>query len=191
MYIWNREEARNAGHGKSKTIISIPSHEQFSCRDVSVAIPWPGSSKNEVPIVEIHSKRYTKLVTPHSQSGTNSPSNSKRQLPPLPRKNSQSERVEKDLDQICRTGSGKGESFSSASSSSRYDPSSISNSSRNTGSHSCSASRSWFDVGHCHGHTVEATAWGLVIVTAGFGGEIRAYQNFGLPLKPSRLFDLT
>ncbi|KAL8094734.1 uncharacterized protein LOC141692807 [Apium graveolens] len=190
VYIWNREEPRNVGHGKSKTIVSILSHEQFRCRDVSVAIPWPGSSKNEVPIVEIHSRKHSKRIIPHSQSSSDSPTNSKRQLPPLPRKNSQSERVtsgpEKDLDQISRTGSGIGESFSSASSSSRYERSSTSNSSKNSGSHSFSASRSWFDVGHCHGHTVEATAWGLVIVTAGFGGEIRAYQNFGLPLKASR-----
>lgn len=189
VYIWNREEPRNAGHGKSKTIVSILSHEQFPCRDVSVAIPWPGSSKNEVPIVEIHSRR-TKRITSHSQSSSDSPTKSKRQLPPLPRKNSQSERVtsgpEKDLDQISRTESGISESFSSASGSSRSDRSSISNSSKNSGSQSWSASRSWFDVGHCHGHTVEATAWGLVIVTAGSGGEIRAYQNFGLPLKASR-----
>lgn len=196
VYIWKREETRNAGHGKSKTIISIPSHEHFQCRGVSVAIPWPGSAKNEVPIVEVRSKKHSKRITPQSQSGTDSPmkekvgTNSKGQLPPLPRKNSQIERVssssEKDLDQISRTESGTGESFSSASTSSRSDPSLISNSSRIAGSQSWSSSRSWFDVGHCHGHTVQATAWGLVIVTAGLGGEIRAYQNFGLPLKVGR-----
>ncbi|KAK1389504.1 WD repeat-containing protein 44 [Heracleum sosnowskyi] len=188
VYIWNRE---NGEHGKSKTILSVPSHEQFSCKDVSVAIPWPGSSKKEVPVVEIHPKKNTKRITPRSQSSTNTPTKSKGQLPPLPRNNSHSERVpsspeKKDQDQISRTESGIGESFSSASGLTRDDPSSISNSSRNSGSQSWSSSRSWFDVGHCHGHTVEATAWGLVIVTAGFGGEIRAYQNFGLPLKASR-----
>ncbi|KAL1813196.1 hypothetical protein DCAR_0625493 [Daucus carota subsp. sativus] len=193
VYIWKREESRNAGHRKNKNIVSIPSHEHFQCRDVSVAIPWPGSSKNEVPIVEVHSRKHSKRINQHSQPGTDSPpkeragTNSKRQLPPLPKQNNQLERVpscsEKDLDQISCDESGRGDSFdsaSTASTSSRYDPSSISSTSRHSGSWS------WFDVGHCHGHTMEATAWGLVIVTAGLGGEIRAYQNFGLPVKVSR-----
>ncbi|VFQ74878.1 unnamed protein product [Cuscuta campestris] len=34
--------------------------------------------------------------------------------------------------------------------------------------------------------TVQATAWGMVIVTASSGGEIRVYQNFGLPVKANR-----
>ncbi|CBI30564.3 unnamed protein product, partial [Vitis vinifera] len=51
---------------------------------------------------------------------------------------------------------------------------------------SWSPSWSWFD-GSSHGsHTVQATAWGLVVVTAGVGGEIRAYQNFGVPLRIGR-----
>ncbi|KAL8114094.1 hypothetical protein AgCh_021101 [Apium graveolens] len=198
VYVWKREESRNAGNGKSKTIISIPSHEHFNSKEVSVAIPWPGSIKNEPPIVELHSKRHSRRTTPQSQSGNVSPTkeevgpNSKAQLPPLPHKNNHSEKVtqsekvtsspEEDQDQISRTESGIGESFSSASM--RDDPSAISNSSSSLGS--WSSSWSWFDVGNSHTQTVQATAWGLVIVTAGLGGEIRAYQNFGLPLKVGR-----
>lgn len=192
VYVWKREETRNAGNSKSKTVISIPSHEHFQSKEVSVAIPWPGSTKNEAPIVQLHSRRHSKRTTPQSLSGTVSPTkedvgtNSKGQLPPLPHKNNQSEKVtscpEEDQDKISRTDSSIGESFSSASM--RDDPSSISNSSSSLGS--WSSSWSWFDVGNSHGNTVQATAWGLVIVTAGLGGEIRAYQNFGLPLKAGR-----
>lgn len=192
VYVWKCEESRHAGNGKSKSIVSIPSHEHFNSKEVSVAIPWPGSIKNEAPIVELHSKKHSRRTTPQSQSGNVSPTkeeggpNSKAQLPPLPHKNYQSEKVtssaEEDQDRICRTESGIGESFSSASM--RDDPSSISNSSSSLGS--WSSSWSWFDVGNSHTQTVQATAWGLVIVTAGLGGEIRCYQNFGLPLKVGR-----
>ncbi|XP_047336241.1 uncharacterized protein LOC124939830 [Impatiens glandulifera] len=34
--------------------------------------------------------------------------------------------------------------------------------------------------------SVQGTAWGLVIVTASQGGEIRVYQNVGLPRKVGR-----
>lgn len=189
VFVWKLEESRN---GKSKTLVSIASHEHFPSKDVSVAIPWPGSIKNEVPVVELHSRKHSKRTTPQSQSTNVSPTkedagtNSKGQLPPLPQKNNQSDKVksspEEDQDQISRTESGIGESLSSASV--RDDPSSISNSSSSLGS--WSSSWSWFDGGNSHGHTVQATAWGMVIVTAGVGGEIRAYQNFGLPLKAGR-----
>ena len=43
---------------------------------------------------------------------------------------------------------------------------------------------SWFEGSASHGgDTIQARAWGLVIVTAGLGGEIRAYQNIGIPVK--------
>ncbi|KAI7997715.1 hypothetical protein LOK49_LG10G01932 [Camellia lanceoleosa] len=81
---------------------------------------------------------------------------------------------------------GIGESFNSDSSSIRYgDSPSISNSGSSP-SQSWS-SRSLFEgSSHRGGNTVQATAWGLVIVTASLGGEIRAYQNFGLPVKLGR-----
>lgn len=72
-------------------------------------------------------------------------------------------------------GVGASESFSSSSPSIRDgDSPSISSSSR-------------FDGSNNQGNVaVQATAWGMVIVTATSGGEIRVYQNFGMPLKASR-----
>lgn len=37
-------------------------------------------------------------------------------------------------------------------------------------------------------NNTHSTAWGLVIVTAGLDGEIRVYQNVGLPVKVGNLF---
>ncbi|KAJ6407893.1 hypothetical protein OIU84_011241 [Salix udensis] len=119
----------------------------------------------------------------------NSPAkNSKRQLPPLPRKNS-SDRShtapEEYLSLISHSDSGLGESFASNSSSIRYgDSPSIS--AAPTPSSSWSSSWLWFDGGSHGNQTVQATAWGLVIVTATLGGEIRTFQNFGLPRKIGR-----
>lgn len=198
VYIWKYEEQRGTSR---KSTITTHSHEHFQCREVSVAIPWPGSIKKEAPIVEVHSKRHSKrsIQQPLSAGYEESLSIRKRSLPPLPaKKNSMLERAsscpDEDLSEVSRTESGMdvGESsFSSSSStsnsSSRYALSSP--------SHNTTHSWSWFDGVSSHGggggggiriNTMQATAWGLAIVTAGLGGELRTYQNFGLPLKVSR-----
>ncbi|CAL5388267.1 unnamed protein product [Camellia sinensis] len=205
VYIWKREEQRNAGAGKRK-LVTTHSHEHFQCRDVSVAIPWPGSIKFEPPVVEVHSKRHSKHSTPCPPTATGSPtqedilsgSNGKR-LPPLPKRNSLLERAgscqDEELAQVPCTDSGfrNGESFSLGSSSVRYGYSPSISGSGSSPSQTWSSSWSLLE-GSSHGghgsHAVQATAWGLVIVTAGLGGEIRAYQNFGLPVKVRRQTNL-
>ncbi|KAI8015131.1 WD repeat-containing protein 44 [Camellia lanceoleosa] len=205
VYIWKREEQQNAGAGKRK-LVTTHSHEHFQCRDVSVAIPWPGSIKFEPPVVEVHSKRHSKHSTPCPPTATGSPtqedilsgSNGKR-LPPLPKRNSLLERAgscqDEELAQVPCTDSGfrNGESFSLGSSSVRYGYSPSISGSGSSPSQTWSSSWSLLE-GSSHGghgsHTVQATAWGLVIVTAGLGGEIRAYQNFGLPVKVRRQTNL-
>lgn len=203
VYIWKREEPRSP-RGKVRTSISVQAHERFQCKDVSVAIPWLGSVKNEAPLVEMHSKRHSKRFLPPQYPNGGSPTkensdvaNSKRHTPPLPNKSNTLERVqssheEEDLAQISRTdsGNGHGESFASGSSSNRFgDSPSISASSS---SRSQSWSSSWSQDGsNSHGsNVIQATAWGMVIVTASLGGEIRIYQNFGLPLKAGRQTNL-
>ncbi|KAH0632309.1 hypothetical protein KY284_035095 [Solanum tuberosum] len=203
VYMWKREEPKSP-RGKVRTSISVQAHERFHCKDVSVAIPWLGSVKNEAPLVEMHSKRHSKRFLPPQYPNGGSPTkensdvaNSKRHTPPLPNKSNTLERVqssheEEDLAQISRTdfGNGHGESFASGSSSNRFgDSPSISASSS---SRSQSWSSSWSQDGsNSHGsNVIQATAWGMVIVTASLGGEIRIYQNFGLPLKAGRQTNL-
>ncbi|KAH7514456.1 hypothetical protein FEM48_Zijuj11G0091500 [Ziziphus jujuba var. spinosa] len=220
VYIWRCQEQRNGASGK-RSLITARAYEQFQCRDVSVAIPWPGTIRGEIPTVSLHSKRNSKRCTtsplPTSNTnagGTESPTkdenstctNSKRNLlPPLPKKNtntnnnnnnnnnnynleSSASPPEEELEKVSRTESGIGDSFGSDSASIRYGDSI---SATPTPSSNWSSSWSWFDLGASHGnHTIQATAWGLVIVTAGLGGEIRAYQNFGLPRKVGRQTNL-
>ncbi|XP_061369252.1 uncharacterized protein LOC133312115 [Gastrolobium bilobum] len=121
--------------------------------------------------------------------------NSKRMLPPLPKKNNTNDQAiesdftptEEDLEAISRTDTGIGDSFTSGSASIRYgDSPSISAAATPS---SASWSSSYSDSSQVTS-TMHPSAWGLVIVTAGFGGEIRCYQNFGLPRRMSRQANL-
>lgn len=184
VHIWKREEPKNAS-GKGRRVI-IHSYEHFPCKDVSVAIPWPGSITNEPPVVELHSKRHSKRFLPQQHPTVGSPT--RRLLPPLPRRKDTPEDHDSELDhhQHSHPDSGMDDPFgAAASSSTRNDEH------RHSPSMTSSPSRSWSSlldgvINH-GGSTIQATAWGLVIVTASLGGEIRVYQNFGLPLKVSRL----
>lgn len=214
VFIWEREEPKisgGSGGGKGRTRIVSNGYEQFHCRDVSVAIPWPGSIKHDPPLVELRSKRHSKRShSPRSggigsssiiREDQNNHSNNKREyLPPLPHHHMKKtmKRILSFPDQSSpRIDPGIGtSSLSSSSSSMAYDdsPSRSSNSQLviddeqrlvSSSSSSSSSLLSLFDGGG-GGHTVHANAWGLVIVTATLGGEIRVYQNFGLPFKVSR-----
>ncbi|KAL0426328.1 UNVERIFIED_CONTAM: WD repeat-containing protein 44 [Sesamum latifolium] len=198
VYIWKVAESKNPSEGKRKCRITVQAHEHFHCKDVSVAIPWPSSIKNEPPMVEIHSKRHLskRSTAPPQSSSISSPTkdnlvgfSSRRHLPPLPKKDIVFDRTsscaDEDFAHSSRIdpGIGVSDSFASSSASINYYDSDAS-----------SPSRHWSSSDNGGGHggqTVLATAWGLVIVTASLQGEIRVYQNFGLPLKvgrPSNLF---
>ncbi|BBH06114.1 Transducin/WD40 repeat-like superfamily protein [Prunus dulcis] len=160
------------------------------------------------PVPVQHSKRHSKRSTQQQQqppSGNASPTQedaaglSKRLLPPLPKKNNTNNKgdaldqipatpplEDQDPAQISRTESGIGESFNSDPSSIRYGGGDSSMSVGSASTSSWSSSWSWLDNIGNNSHanqTTQATAWGLVIVTATLEGEIRAYQNFGLPRK--------
>ncbi|XP_076943990.1 uncharacterized protein LOC143614440 [Bidens hawaiensis] len=180
VYIWRHEETK----GKHKYPITT-SYEHFPCKEVSVTAPWPGSNKLEQPLVAMHSKRHTKRSTTtlppsvtgsspiHDDIGHSKPSSTT--LPPLPKKSNPSADSVEYTDHYANVDSsvGPSESFSSVvSSSGRFDE-------------MTSPSPGW---GGNQGHkTIQATAWGLVIVTAGLGGEIKVFQNVGLPFKVGRL----
>ncbi|KAL6503183.1 hypothetical protein OROHE_023812 [Orobanche hederae] len=167
VYIWKVEESKNPSGGRRKTRITVQAHEHFPCKDVSVAVPWRGSTRNEPPTVEIHSKRHSKRSAPPTLEDNNNNNNntigssSRRHLPPLPKKNNGLDRnascAGEDFAQSSRIdpGIGVGDSFDSSSASIRYgDSPSISAS-------AASPSQAWslFDNGVGHGgQTVQATA---------------------------------
>ncbi|TYH89565.1 hypothetical protein ES332_D01G271000v1 [Gossypium tomentosum] len=223
VFIWRTEEPRNTGTGK-RSVITARGHEYFPCKDVSVAIPWPGTIKSE-PLsmtVSSHLKRNPKsLQVPNGESPTKNDHNKKiLPFPPLPKKKSNhhlgkiiTDEDGEMADSMSRSStasaSSRSSSVSNDDSSSSTSTSSMSRSSTLSGASNLNSSGSnrasgsirygdspsvssfigsspwsWFNVSS-HGHN--AAAWGLVIVTATLSGEIRIYQNFGLPRRVSRL----
>ncbi|KAL1539512.1 WD repeat-containing protein 44-like isoform X1 [Salvia divinorum] len=172
VYIWKVAESKNP----KKSKLTVKAYEHFHSKDVTVAVAWPGSTTNEPPSVEIHSKRHSKFSV-DNVVGTSK----RRNLPPLPKKNVSSEEIPncEDDDHSPPIDPGIGVINTSKSLSSYHEsPSPVS---------ALAATRSQSLSSHsfCHigGQTVQATAWGMVIVTASVEGEIRVYQNFGLPRK--------
>nr|GMC99602.1 WD repeat-containing protein 44-like [Ipomoea batatas] len=132
VYVWKREEVKNVG-GKPR-YVTVQAHENFPCKDVSVAISWPGTdTKNEQPSTPLSSKKQQE-----EESGEQPTDTTDSATPP-----------------------------------SSESPSP---------SHSHTRSSSW-SILPADAAAAQATAWGMVIVTASSGGEIRVYQNFGLPVK--------
>ncbi|GER57261.1 WD-repeat protein [Striga asiatica] len=181
VYIWKVEESKTPASGKRRPAkVTVMAHEHFPCKDVTTAVPWPGSSRNEPPTVEIRSKRHhSRRAPPQNDDDGGGKGSSRRLLPPLPRKSNEEEEAGRSA--RIDPGIGVSESFGSESSSSiGYGES---ESSRSLGGGGGG--------GGAHGgQAVQATAWGMVIVAASVEGEIRVYQNFGLPVKVGRQANL-
>ncbi|CAH9050395.1 unnamed protein product [Cuscuta epithymum] len=181
VYIWKREDGYSCG-GRRRAV-TIRAHEKFPCKDVSVVVPWPGSlNNNDPPVVQLqrHSKssRSSRFLPPNESPSTSIWA----AFIGSPLRDYEEERGgrRRHLPPLPKR---KDDEFSSLD---HLHPLSAAASVRD------SPSSARFG-----GDTIRATAWGLVIVTASLGGDIRVYQNFGLPVKSSthrhtRLFtDLT
>jgi WD repeat-containing protein 44 len=135
VYLWRTTRtapaSANMGMGmKPKTWCTIRSYENFYCKDVSAAVPWPH--------------------TPSPPGAGDSPSSSR----------------DKQQGASCND-----ESCSVASHATAKPP--------DGGGKSGELSSS----GQGRGKGDGGNALGLVVVAASLGGEIRVYQNFGMPFK--------
>ncbi|KAF6156416.1 hypothetical protein GIB67_009074 [Kingdonia uniflora] len=179
VYIWKRDENRNASTGKSKGSVTIRSHEHFQCKDVSVAIPWPGTMKCEPPLLsELQSNRHyskcanlNKKPTPSSavapvENAITRSNGSRRNLPPFPNKTNSME-IEEDS---------TSDSHSSASGSGSFN---YGDSLSNSASDNSMTSLAWLLDGGSNNvnNSIQSTAWGLVVVTAGLGGRERPEKH--------------
>ncbi|VVB12946.1 unnamed protein product [Arabis nemorensis] len=180
VYVWKHEEPRLGITGR-KTVAMCTSYETFPCKDVSVAIPWHGVVKGELPPTQ--SKKNPKKSSTTVTTPENATTGKKPGLPPLPKKNNDNTAdgaTEQHQEDETATHIPQNETENTGESLKPGDSPSISISSR-------ISSWSWFDSSGSHGaHAVQPTAWGMVIVTATLGGQIRAYQNFGLPRRVGR-----
>ncbi|EFH57801.1 WD-40 repeat family protein [Arabidopsis lyrata subsp. lyrata] len=193
VYLWKNDFQR------TRSTLTTQSHEHFHCKDVSAAVPWHGHVRGEPPPVQIHSKRHSKRISTSSQPSstigsptreetsaaapTTSNRNKKSGLPPMPKKAATKSQIQPEEEAGPELGSS--ESFRSSMNGSEQHSSRFGESpSINTSSRL--SSWSWFDSGGHGPQTIQPTAWGMVIVTATVHGEIRSYQNFGLPRRIGR-----
>ncbi|CAD6257812.1 unnamed protein product [Miscanthus lutarioriparius] len=162
VYVWRRVPGSVSGVGgggtggsgsisvRAKTWLTSRSYEYFFCRDVSVAVPWPGSPSSFPPC--------------DASRGGNGNGKSD-----TPRKQQSSSR----RDDVVG-GAGGGVPRVTKSGPMTY--------------HGCGqlhpelSRRESQSSARWHGGAEGGNAWGMVLVTASRGGEIRVYQNFGLPL---------
>ncbi|XP_068662553.1 uncharacterized protein [Aristolochia californica] len=199
VYVWKRDELKHAGSGggggtggdggKNKGYTTTRTHEHFQCRDVSVAIPWPGG-KYELPPVPILSKRHHSR-RPSSVQPVSLEDNflsSRSLLPPLPRKSCSEQNSGAPEDDLSPRNPSRSDSGISCSPSFASTSRSRSNGSSSISASAYSSPSSLSSWSYCDGNSSSTnlqvpTAWGLALVTAGLGGEIKVYQNFGLPIR--------
>ncbi|RCV14894.1 hypothetical protein SEVIR_3G016000v4 [Setaria viridis] len=166
VYVWRHDNSSHPSRSRS-TVDVTNSYEHFHCHGVTVAITWPGSEARG---------SFGSRSSRHSDS--DGAVNSGRDVP--------AENTEHNSDAADN----------------RYNESPVCEgvASRSTSKPpGDGASTSWPDEklpsaksspGHCSSDLCigamdvqRRSAWGLVIVTAGRGGEIRVFQNFGFPVQ--------
>ncbi|KAF0888180.1 hypothetical protein E2562_010868 [Oryza meyeriana var. granulata] len=161
VYLWRAARGAPAaaaaigGIGmKAKTWCTTRSYENFYCKDVSAAVPWPlapslpsGDGSSPSPSSRRQGVSCSDDVCSMASHAATKP-------PDLPTKSGELSNPGTPLTHSGQLGSAASGDTSS---------------SRGKGSGGGSA-----DGGN---------AWGLVVVTASLGGEIRVYQNFGMPFR--------
>ncbi|PIA27425.1 hypothetical protein AQUCO_07800041v1 [Aquilegia coerulea] len=170
VYVWNHEGDSRPSRSKGVTVTS--SYEHFHCQDVSVAIPWPGVSgiegmldtysgecngfgslQNEIP--GVHN---SPLLVEEANGHEGSPSVYGFTSSPMHGilSNASSSYF---LDRISAT----------------WPEEKLLQTTRNR------RSQGSFDFSN--EIKQGSSAWGMVIVTAGLRGEIKTFQNYGLPIR--------
>lgn len=195
VILWRREEHRASSTNKTRVFVSR--YECFPCKEVSVAIPWNGTVRGEPPPTSGSSKK----------QATKEENSTSKKLPPLPKKNEkEKEKTEKGStasDPSPQENSPEEEPAKVANPEAGADEPSSNSPSAKTGESPVSLSTS-ASVKHedspaagadggggnssssTNSNSNQFTAWGMVIVTGGLNGEIRAFQNFGVPRRFGR-----
>lgn len=169
VYIWKHEADSRPSRSKSVTVTR--SYEHFHCHNASVAVSWPGVGDSW----ELQDGEQNGLELDNNPDEVSTANH-----PPTPVE-------EANGNDVSRSASGCTNSplhgtISSASNSYFFDRISatwpeekllLATKKRSP--------RVSFDFSN--GVIPNIPAWGMVIVTAGLGGEIRTFQNFGLPIR--------
>lgn len=174
VYVWKHEGGSRPNRTKGVTVTR--SYEHFHCQDVSVAIPWPGMGDTWALQDICYTEQNGLLGTNNHLLDEVSTGNH----PPTPVEDS--ENSNSPLESRRTSSSPLHGTMSSATNSYFFDR--ISATWPEEKLLLATKNRSpRVSVDFSNGMTQNRSAWGMVIVTAGLRGEIRTFQNFGLPVR--------
>ncbi|PWZ25374.1 WD repeat-containing protein 44 [Zea mays] len=161
VYIWRNDDGSKPS--KKKGIVSVTNtHEHFHCESVTVAVTWPFTSTT-----------MTSLMNPRKQELERGSENgySPQDLQTKLAKAQEMTDVEYRRTNIT--------SYNSKHNSDRTSPAwpeeLVTPPNQSLSATTCHANEG--------DQALNRSAWGLVIVTAGRGGQIRTFQNFGFPVR--------
>lgn len=166
VYVWKHK--CDSGPSRTKGVTITRSYEHFHCQDVSMAIPWPGMCNTWG-----FQDNFSNGLVDHFYDVPTA------NHPPTPVEDTNA----KDGSPLASgcTGSPLHGTISSATNGYLFDRISATwpeeklvSGNKNRSAHS--------SVDFSNGVN-QRSAWGMVIVTAGLRGEIRTFQNFGLPVR--------
>lgn len=160
VYVWRHEGESRPNRGKGVKVTR--SYELFHCQDVSAAIPWPGFSETcSHPLHNGTNDRFEALNEPSTPAEESNGSEDSSLLP-----------------------SGCSNSpLNGPLSNGLFDRISVTWPEEKLVSATKNRSSPRVSVDFLNGLHQNRSAWGMVIVTAGLRGEIKTFQNFGLPVR--------
>ncbi|CAH9088223.1 unnamed protein product [Cuscuta epithymum] len=160
VYVWKHEDDSRPGRIKGVTVMQC--YEQFHCQDVSVAIPWPGTLK--------------------SQDNTNSPPEHSGSFDQTDEVSTANHHPTSPVEEAITCGNEHSPSLSHGTISSATDNYFFDRISAAWPQEKVVPTATSMDLTNGFNQTKPA-GLGLVIVTAGARGEIRTFQNFGIPIR--------
>ncbi|GMJ05222.1 hypothetical protein like AT3G15470 [Hibiscus trionum] len=170
VYVWKQEAESRPSRNKGVTVTC--SYEHFHCKDVSVAVPWPGMA-DTWGLRDSHLNDQNSFDDHINEASTAN-------HPPTPVEEYSGN--EGSLSASGCTNSPLHGTISSATNSYFFDR--ISATWPEEKLHLATRTKSpKISVDFSPGVNPNISAWGMVIVTAGLRGEIRTFQNFGLPVR--------
>ncbi|KAJ1273487.1 hypothetical protein BS78_06G284400 [Paspalum vaginatum] len=166
VYVWRHDNSSHLGRSRS-TVDVTNSYEHFHCHGVTVAITWPGA--DALGSFGSHSSRH---------SDSDGAVNSGRDVPVENTEHNSDAADRYNESPVCEGGV-------ASRSASKHPVDGASTSWPEEKQASAKSSPGHVSSDLCIGamDVQRRSAWGLVIVTAGRGGEIRVFQNFGFPVQ--------
>ncbi|GJX33856.1 WD repeat-containing protein 44-like protein [Tanacetum coccineum] len=173
VYVWKHDGDTRPSRKKDITVAN--SYEHFHCQDVSVAVPWPGKNDTSCNFQDGFSRESSRPSGDHLDDVLAA------NHPPTP----EDQVYGKDrfpLGSGCTSSSPFHGIISSASNGYFFDRFSATWPEEKLVSATRKQSRH-MSADFTNGLSPNKSAWGMVIVTAGLRGELRTFQNFGLPVR--------